>query len=133
MKLNARNIYIHYDFPIVFSATNEKGNVFICLFADETDSHLKYFCREISASLLMDLEDNRKDMRSVFENPGKLYSFYLNAQSEEPVEAVETSEDITSLLPEKDFFIGKRKNKISQTPNMIIPEYEYSLARQMSV
>jgi hypothetical protein len=106
MKLKTETIYVYYDFPIVFSATNESDNIFICLFANEEDSHLRYFCREVSASILADLENNQNDIRSVFESPGKQYCLCLNAQSEEPIEAVETTEDITPFLPEKDFFIG---------------------------
>ena len=104
MKLKTRTIYINYDFPIVFSATNEKGNYFVCLFADETDTYLRYFCMEVSSFVLADLEDNQRDIRSIFENHGKLYSLCLNAQSEGI--AVETTEDITPFLPEKDLFIG---------------------------
>jgi hypothetical protein len=115
MKLKTRTIYINYDFPIVFSATNEKGNYFVCLFTGETDTYLKYFCREISSFILADLEDNRRDIRSIFENPGKLYSLCLNAQSEEPVEAIETTEDVTPFLPEKDLFIGVHERITPQT------------------
>jgi hypothetical protein len=115
MKLKTRTVYIYYDFPIIFSATDEKGNFFICFFSDELDSNLKYFCKEISFPVLMDLEDNRKDIRSIFENPGKLYCLGLNAQSEEPIEAVETFEDITPFLPEKDLFIGVYKSETPQT------------------
>jgi len=115
MKLKTETVYIYYDFPIIFSATNEGGGIFICLFADEEDTYLRYFCREVSASILADLENNQKDIRSIFETPGKLYSLCLNAHSEEPVEAVETTEDITPFLPEKDFFIGVHENRTPQT------------------
>ena len=103
MKLKTGTVYIYYNFPIIFSATNESGGIFICLFTDEEDTYLRYFCREVSASLLADLENNQKDIRSIFEPPGKLYSLCLNAHSEELVEAVEITEDITPFLPEKDF------------------------------
>jgi len=109
MKLRTRTIYINYDHPIVFSATNEKGSYFVCLFMNETEAYLKYLCREVSSFVLADLEDNRKDLRSVFENPGKLYHLCLNSKSEEPVEAVETTEDIAPFLPEKDLFIGNHE------------------------
>ena len=115
MKLKTRTIYINYDFPIVFSATNDKGNYFVCLFSEEADTHLRYFCREVSSFILAALEDNRKDIRSIFECPGKLYSLCLNAQSEEPVEAVETTEDITPFLPENDLFIGIHERITPQT------------------
>jgi len=115
MKLKTGTIYFYNDYPIIFSATNAEGNIFICLFADESNSHLRYFCRVISTSTLFDLESNRKDIRSIFENPGKLYSLCLNAQSEEPIEAIETTEDITPFLPEKDFFIGGQEKAILQT------------------
>ena len=114
MKLKTGTIYIHYDFPIIFSATNEEGNIFICLFANEKNSGIKYFCKEVSSSLLADLENNRKDIRTIFEKPEKLYSISLNAQSEEPIEAVETTEDITAILPEKDLFIGNRESGTSK-------------------
>jgi hypothetical protein len=39
MKLKTNTVYIYYDFPIIFSATNEKGDVFIGLFADEKIRH----------------------------------------------------------------------------------------------
>jgi hypothetical protein len=58
-----------------------------------------------------------------------LYSFCLNAQSEEPIEVIETSDDITPFLPEKDFFIGNYKDKKVQTTDKSIPsastEYNY--------
>jgi hypothetical protein len=123
MKLKTRTVYVYYDFPIIFSATDEEGDIFICLFADETDSYFKYFCREVSFSLLKDLECNKRDIRSIFESPGKLYTLCLNAQSEEPVEAVETSEDITSLLPEKGFFIGIHESKTPQITVLTIPAH----------
>jgi hypothetical protein len=106
---------------MIFSATNEEGNIFICLFADEDNSNLKYFCREVSTSFLMDLENNRKDVRSIFENPEKLYIFYINNKSEEPIEATETSIDITPFLPDKDLFIGGNNNQSSSST-----EYQYN-------
>ena len=126
MRLKTKNVYIYYDFPIVFSAANEEGKIFICLFADETDSYLRYFCKEISPSLLTKLEDNEKDIRSVYENPGKLYTLSLNAQSEEPIEAVETLEDIVPFLPEKGFFIGTHETKLPQTSFISTSAYEYA-------
>jgi len=126
MKLKTGTIYIHYDFPIIFSAANEEGNLFICLYAEEADSGLRYLCREVSSSLLADLENNRKDIRSIFEKPGKLYSLSLNAQSEEPIEVVETTEDITSILPERDFYIGNRESNVSKPID--IPSYSYATA-----
>ena len=51
MKLKTGTVYIYYDFPVIFSATNEGGGIFICLFADEEDTYLRYFCREVSASI----------------------------------------------------------------------------------
>jgi hypothetical protein len=110
MKLKTGNIYIYYDFSIIFSATNEGGSIFICFFADEEESHLRYFCREVSASILAGLESNQKDIGSIFESPGKLYSLCLNANSEEPLDAVETTEDITPLIfPKKASFSESMK------------------------
>ena len=123
MKLKTKAVYVYYDFPIVFSASDEEGNIFICLFADEADSSLRYFCKGVSSPILLDLENNRKDIRSIFEYHGKLYGLCLNAQSEEPVEAFETSEDITPYLPEKDFFIGVHENKTAQTISISVPPY----------
>jgi len=114
MKIKTKNIYVYYDYPIIFSAANESGSIFICLFTDEEGSRLRYICREISASILVDLENNQKDIRSIFESPGKLYNISLNAQSEEPLEAIESTEDITSFLPEKDFFIGSQESRTHQ-------------------
>jgi len=111
MKLKTGTIYIYYDFPIIFSATNESGSIFIYLFANGENSHLRYFCREISASILKDLENNQKDIRSIFESPGVRYNLCLNEQSEEPIEVKETIEDITPFLPEKDFFIGSQESR----------------------
>jgi len=115
MKLKTRTIYINYDFPIVFSAINEKGNYFICLFTGEYDTYLKYYCKEVSSFILADLEDNRKDIRSIFDNPGKIYCLCLNANSDEPIEALEINEDITPFLPEKDLFIGNYGRITPQT------------------
>jgi len=126
MKLKTGTIYIHYDFPIIFSAVNDEGSVFICLYAEEAKSSLRYLCREVSSSLLEDLENGRKDIRSIFEKPGKLYSLSLNAQSEEPIEAVETTEDITPILPERDLYIGNRESKVSKPID--IPSYSYASA-----
>ncbi|MCL2184319.1 MAG: hypothetical protein FWB86_00480 [Treponema sp.] len=126
MKLKTGTVYIHYDFPVIFSATNEEGNIFICLFANETNSCLRYLCREVSSSLFADLENNKKDIRSIFENSEKLYSITLNAQSEEPIEAVETTEDISSFLPDKDLFIGNREGGTSKPID--IPSYSYATA-----
>ena len=115
MKLKTGTVYIYYNYPIIFSATNEDGGVFICLFADEEDSHLRYFCKEVSVSIITNLENNQKDIRSIFESPGKRYILCLNAHSEEPVEAVETTEDITPFLPENGFFIGSYENTTLKT------------------
>lgn len=129
MKLKTGTIYVYYDFPIVFSAKNEEGDIFVCLFADETDTHLRYFCREVSFSVLAALESNRMDVRSVFESYGKLYALCLNAQSEERVEAVETFEDIAPFLPEKGFFLGGGEGKMPQAIHFPIrhqsPEITY--------
>jgi hypothetical protein len=106
MRLKLNETYIYYDLPIIFSALDEDGNTFICLLAEETDSHLRYICVQISQTTLMELEHNRQDIRSLFTSHRRVFSLLLNAESEEPVEAVETMEDITPFLPEKDLFIG---------------------------
>jgi len=123
MKLKTGNIYIYYDFPIIFSATNEEGNIFICLFANETDSCLRYLCREVSSSLFADLENNRIDIRSIFESSEKIYSIILNAQSEEQIEAVETTENISSFLPDKDLYIGGQEIKEFQSADVLSYSY----------
>jgi hypothetical protein len=99
MKLKIKDVYIYYDFPIIFSAGNEEGDTFICLFAEETDSHLRYICVKIPQATLFELENNQMDMRAVFENSGKVFNLLLNAQSEESIEVFEALEDITSFLP----------------------------------
>jgi hypothetical protein len=115
MRLKLNETYIYYDFPILFSALDEGGNVFICLFAEETDSHLRYICVPISQSIFMELEHNQRDIRSLFIQPPKVFNLLLNAESEEPVEVVETQDDITPFLPEKDLFIGKFPEEIAQS------------------
>jgi len=122
MKLKTKTIYIYYDYPIIFSATNEFGKVFICLFADETASCLRYICSEVSVSLLENIENNKIDIRSVFEKTEKIYSLIINAQSEESIEAIEINEDISHILPEKDFFIGSQEGISNQTINNIYPD-----------
>jgi hypothetical protein len=121
MKLKVKDIYVYYDFPIIFSAVNEDGDTFICLFAEETDSHLRYICAKISPTTLFELENNQKDIRAVFENPEKVFNLLLNAQSEEPVEVSETSEDITPFLPDEGLFIGTQRSEISQVISIPIP------------
>jgi hypothetical protein len=105
MKIKLNEIYIYYDFPILFTALDESDNTFICLFAEETDSHLRYICVPLSQSAFMELERNDYDMnyiRSIFANSTKVFNLMLNAESEEPVEIIEIQEDITPFLPEKE-------------------------------
>jgi hypothetical protein len=113
MKLKLDKTYIHYDFPVIFSALNEDNNIFMCLFSEETDSHLRYLCVPISQTVLTELEYNKRDIRSIFVNPKKVFNLLLNAQSEEPMDTVEISEDITSFLPEKGLFIGEPQGEYS--------------------
>jgi hypothetical protein len=107
MRLKIKEVYIYYDFPIILSASNEKGDVFICLFAEETDSHLRYICVNVSPAIILELENNQRDIRTVFENSGKVFNLVLNAQPEEPVEVSEVLEDIIWFLPDDGLFIGK--------------------------
>jgi hypothetical protein len=101
------NVFIYYDFPIVFSARNEQDDIFLCLFADETESALRYICTEIPPSARLGLQSNAVDVRSIFEHPaGRIFNLSLNAQSQEPMAAVETEEDITPFLPDPGLFIG---------------------------
>jgi hypothetical protein len=60
------------------------------------------------------LDHNQRDIRSLFIRPEKVFNLLLNAESEEPVEVVETQDDITLFLPEKDLFIGKSQEEIAQ-------------------
>jgi hypothetical protein len=99
----------------------------MCLFSEETDSHLRYLCVSISQTILRELEYNKRDIRSIFVNPEKVFNLLLNAQSEEPVEAVEISEDITPFLPEENLFVGESQSKEywtfhqdAQTPGILI-------------
>jgi hypothetical protein len=115
MKLKIKAVYIYYDFPIIFSASNEEGGIFICLFAEETGSHLRYICVEVSPTILFELENNQKDVRTIFENSGKVFNLLLNAQSEEPVEISETLDDITTFLPDEGLFIGNSQEIESVT------------------
>jgi hypothetical protein len=69
----------------------------------------------------MELEYNQRDIRSVFIHPEKVFNLFLNDKSEEPVEVVETSEDITPFLPEEDLFIGKSQEEISQSVRFDLP------------
>jgi hypothetical protein len=123
MKLKPNETYIYYDFPIIFSAFDKDGNIFMCLFAEETDSHLKYLCVQISRTTLTELECNHQDIRSVFSRPQKVFSLLLNAKSEESAEAVETAEDITPFLPAADLFIGNSREEISQSVKFVLPYF----------
>jgi hypothetical protein len=123
MRLKLNETYTYYDFPIIFSALDEGGNTFICLFAEETASHLRYICVQISQTTLMELEHNQRDTRSLFAHPKKVFNLLLNSESEEPVEVVETSEDITPFLPEKDLFIGKSQEEIAQSVKFVLPQF----------
>jgi hypothetical protein len=130
MKLKIKDTYIYYDFPILFSADNEDGDTFICLFAEETGSHLRYICVKVSPAIILELENNQKDIRTVFENSGKTFNLLLNAQSEEPVEVSEELGNIASFLPDEGLFIGKSQEinvgyvcpycgKTEHTPNAV--------------
>jgi hypothetical protein len=124
MRLKPNETYIYYDFPILFSALDKDGNIFICLFAQETNSHIRYICVPVSPSTFMELEHNRRDIRSLFIYPEKLFNLLLSAESEELVEAVETQEDITPFLPEEDLFIGKSQEKeSSQSVKFVLPRF----------
>jgi hypothetical protein len=114
MKLKIKDVYIYYDYPIIFSAASEANDTFICLFAEETDSHLKYICAEVSPATVLELESNQKDIRAVFRNSEQVFNLLLNAQSEEPVEVSRTLEDITPFLPDEGLFIGVRKPEAPQ-------------------
>jgi hypothetical protein len=107
MKLTIKDVYIYYDFPIIFSAGNEEGDTFICLFAEETGSHLRYICVKVSPAIISELENNQKDIRTIFEHSGKAFNLLLNAELEEPVEISEVLEDITPFLPDEGLFIGE--------------------------
>jgi hypothetical protein len=120
MKLKIKDVYIYYDFPIVFSAGNEEGDAFICLFAEETDSNLRYICVKVSPATLFELENNQKDMRMVFAHSEKVFSLLLNAQSEEPVEVSDELEDIAPFLPDEGLFVGKPQ-EIESVPAVRIP------------
>jgi hypothetical protein len=120
MKLAIKDVYIYYDFPIVFSAGNEEGDTFICLFAEETDSNLRYICVKVSPTTLFELENNQKDIRTVFEHSERVFSLLLNAQSEEPVEVSEELKDVASFLPDEGLFIGKSQ-EIDAVPAISIP------------
>jgi hypothetical protein len=119
MKLKIKAVYIYYDFPIIFSAGNEEGDTFICLFAEETDANLRYICVKVSPTIIFELENNQKDMRMVFEHSERVYNLLLNAQSEEPVEISEALENITSFLPDEGLFIGKSQ-EIETVPTVHI-------------
>jgi hypothetical protein len=132
MRLKVNETYIYYDFPILFSALDEGGNTFICLFAEETDSHLRYICVSISQSAFMELEHNQRDIRSLFVHPKKVFNLFLNAESEEPLEIVETQDDITLFLPEKDLFIGEFQEGIDQPviPDEMMPKEYRALSNK---
>jgi hypothetical protein len=105
MKLKVNEIYIYYDFPIVFSALDESGNDFLCNYVETTSSHLRYICVPVSPSTLVALEQNKQDLRSLYSDSEKVYNLLLNNESEEFMEVSETKEDITPFLPEKDFYL----------------------------
>jgi hypothetical protein len=109
-----KDVYVYYDFPIIFSAVNKEGDIFICLFAEEADSHLRYICVKVSPVILFELENNQKDVRMVFEHSERVFSILLNAQSEEPIEVSGELEDITPFLPDEGLFIGESHEEISQ-------------------
>jgi hypothetical protein len=128
MRLKPNETYIYYDFPILFSAFDEDGNIFICLFAKETNSHIRYICVPVSQSTFTELEHNQRDIKSLFVYPEKLFNLLLNIESEDPMEAVETQEDITPFLPEEDLFIGKsREEESSQSVKFVLPRFADSV------
>jgi hypothetical protein len=115
MELTIKDVYLYYDFPIIFSAGNEGGDTFICLFAKETDSHLRYICVKVSAETFFELENNQKDVREIFENSERVYNLLLNAQSEESVEVSEALDDSAPFFPDKGLFIGKSRESVKAT------------------
>ncbi|GHV04714.1 hypothetical protein FACS189485_10600 [Spirochaetia bacterium] len=116
MKLRTSEVFIYYDFPLVFSSKGEDGKDFLCIFIEETKDNLRYLCAPVSPVTLMKLQHNDKDVRSVFEyKEGTILNLLLNAESEEPVEATETEEDISRFLPDEGLFIGPDNSKAPQS------------------
>jgi hypothetical protein len=109
MKIKIDEIYIYYDFPVIFSALDEEKNTFICLFIEEIDSRLKYICTKVSNITFMKLKNNKRDIRSIFKRSRKIYSFLLDGKSKEPMKITRTTENINRFITDKSLFIGEEK------------------------
>jgi hypothetical protein len=109
--IKIKEIYLYYDFPIIFFAVNETGDTFICLFAEEKTTNLRYICTKIDPEIIPELENNTIDIRTVFKNSTKFFNLLLNSQSKEPIKISETFESIISFLPEDKIYIGDLENE----------------------
>jgi hypothetical protein len=105
MRLKPKETFIYYDFPILFSASDENGNTFICLFAEETMSNLRYICTPISPLTDLKSGHDELDIRTIFGDSEKVFNLLLNSETEF-MEAIETQEDITPFLPTEQLSIS---------------------------
>ncbi len=67
--LELRSVYLYYDAPVLFSARNRSGTLFIVVWADKTDRDEMWLFCPISQRRLKALEQQQLDVRSAFMDP----------------------------------------------------------------
>lgn len=108
IKLKVLRIIDFFDYPQLFLARDMVLTNFLCMLVESNDRELKYVAIKISPRKVYELEANKCDLRSAFENPeiDEYYYFNLTEQTDEYFEIVKYTDSIESYLPDAGLYVG---------------------------
>lgn len=120
-KLKALEILDYYDYPLLFIAEDEQKKLFLCMLVNEND-FLEYLIVESSVDNIEQLKHNKKDIRSIFEQPkdNTYYFAKLNSETDQGFEVANISrQEICHYFPERGVFLSE-ENSISKQESLNI-------------
>lgn len=72
-KLTVLTLHIWYDGPMIYSCTNDEGQIFLASCFDADDKYYRYLYRPLTAAELKDVEESRITLYDLFKTAETVY------------------------------------------------------------
>lgn len=106
IRLQSQRILDYYDVPILFVAKDvESEQLYVCSFVNFTEEGMLYIATHVDGDQLDEITARKGRIAKVFKRADKVFTFLVNQESTDIIEAVLLEEDVEPYLPSSAYYI----------------------------
>ncbi len=106
IRLQSQKILDYYDVPILFIAKDvEFDQLYVCSFVNFTEEGMVYIATHVDGDQLDAITLKKGRIAKVFKSADKVFTFLVNQESTDIIEAVLLEEDVEPFLPSSAYYI----------------------------